>query len=341
MNVNDANSEQAVAPVETPQGAAVVDTTANADQGGAEPLAEGQPIQEPPAPAYDPLAVVAEFTGGAIRTSQDWETFRAARAEAEELRTKTLGLETKLGQYTPLSSKVNEMLLSGQDLNAVKQFLDVQAINTETLSDLDAIKAKYALDYPQLTADQIEAYLEDAGLISLSEVTSPAMVAKQAIQGREAKAHLASLKVATIAPQANAAAEAQAAQEAQYRQTIERWNAVQKPTLITTDIKSGDYTTQVQLSPDAINSGYEAAMAWVKSTGVGFDTANQKTFEDLQRHFALAHDHERIVQFVATDAYNKGVLSTKQALSGAPPGAVPTGTPPSSTVKTGGVRFSS
>ena len=101
------------------------------------------------------------------------------------------------------------------------------------------------------------------------------------------------------------------------------------------------YTTEIQLSAEAVAAGHAAAMAWVQSTGVPLDETNKKTFEDVARHLAIAHDSQDMLKFVAADAFAKGVLSAKQALGGAPPAPIPTGTKPEAIKQTGGIRFSS
>lgn len=338
-----------------PDAAPVVTTNpdtiaAPAPQGGHSPSAPvadpAQPAAQvtPDAPAQpnesqiDRSSILAEITGGRLKNEDDWKTFQSIETEAAELRASLSAMKAEKDGLTPLALKVNELVAAGEPLAKVQEFLRIQQLDVDAMTPVEAIKAQFQHQYPTLSPEAVEAFLADKGLLSLDDVPTPVMLARQAVEEKAAKEYLRQLKVDSSGSARQA--QLQAAEAA--RQTMAaQWQQVPAPPALIEKVAAGDYVADYQLSAEAIQHGHQSAMAWATHTGVEINDQNKKQFGDIVRHFAIAHEAPKMLSFVAQDAFAKGKLAAQQALGAPPPPPVIAGQAPATAQQQRKMTFSS
>lgn len=322
-----------VAPVAAEPVAPTVATPAPASQpvaqAGAEPVApvvDNTPkIGDIPEPQF--WGALNHLTGGKITQKSDleaWEALQAAHKKLPEIETKLNQLEGWKQGINPIAAKIDEMARAGASNTEIQNFVAIQAIDTSKLGDMDVIRTALALENPDFDADMLQALMVQKGVISETDIPDASTKVAIAIEAKAARAKIESQKVQAATPLT--VQQHQQAEQAR-QELVKKWEAVTAPPILHYQLTEGDYSAEIQLSPEAIKYGEQVA----RGIGIqqGADPAtNQKNFTDLVRLHASGFDLERIVAFVAKDAAAKAQIAIKQQQAGAPPAPVQAGDAP-------------
>lgn len=301
------------------------------------PQAGGEPVAQPDntpkildVPEDKFFQALVEFTGGSVKTKDDWAAVQASAAKAKELEATVTSLEGWKGSLNPMALHVNEMISSGKTIADVSAFIKLQATDFGAMADIDVIRAKYAVDYPMLSAEEVDALLEGKGFISLTETPSPAATASMKIEAKQAREFLESTKIPITKPAPSPAEQAAAAE----RQALHaKWDTVKAPSAMNYSISDDTgYNAAVQLSKEAIDYGFMVAKEWAKVNGVDPDDPN---VHNVVMQQAASFDLNRLISFAVKDASAKAELRVRQELAGAPPKPVEGGQPPAQRASSG------
>lgn len=170
-------------------------------------------------------SLLVEATGGSINNYSQFQEAITAKDKYAELQEKLGYLENQLTEYqggpkysNELVQKLDEMYRNGIPEDNIQEFIKLQRMNIDEISDKDVMKMVYSKEYPGLKEDELEQLLEDeyGDLDGIGGVK----IKKAAIEGRK---KLQQMKVNLQEPEA---LRMQKAAEAEAEKTFNNWHKV-------------------------------------------------------------------------------------------------------------------
>lgn len=285
-----------------------------------EPVAGGDspaaPVVADDAPDF---SVIEKITDGQIKSMDDWKTFQSARTELEDFRARVSALEAEKQQISPLAIKINELAAKG--IEEVAKFVDIQRLDVDSMTPIDALRAKTRMEHPDLSAEEVDGLLEEKGYINPVDELTPGQMAKLKVDSKDAKAYLSSLKV-DLAQLSQPVVQAEdPTVAAQRAATHQAWDtlAAASAGADTVQVKVGDAVEQLSVSKEAMAVGLATAQQWAKANNVQVTDENKNLFTQLAHQVAIAQDFPNILARDRQRVIAETDAKVRQELSGAPP----------------------
>jgi hypothetical protein len=138
----------------------------NAPEGGGEQSQLPQNIGTLPMNKFEELLV--EATGGKLNNYSEFQEALTAKEKYQELQQKLGHAETQLNEYkggpkysNELVQKLDEMYRNGVPEDNIQEFIRLQRMDVEKLSDKEVMKMVYSKDYPGIKDEELDQLLED------------------------------------------------------------------------------------------------------------------------------------------------------------------------------------
>jgi len=290
----------------------------------AAPVAQPDPTQPTAQAAAQPTPDNAweTLTNGQIKTSADWETFRAEQARlAEEVNRLNT---TRVEPSNPLVAKINDVFKNGGTIADAAALVAAQNLDPATMAPITAIKAAIAYQHPELDTEEVEAHLSRLG-IDLQDPEGPSTRAAIKTEAKKATDYLNSLKVQMDNPAVLKQAQDQATAQAA---NLEAWKSA--PPLQPT-VKIAEKVGETIIAADFQFS--QQAIAYAEQVGEGmkglpYSPENVNNYLHLKRTLAIAHDIERYTQHIAAETHKAATLDAMKKTAGPTPSPVPHVDPP-------------
>lgn len=301
----------------------------------AEPVAGGD---SPAAPAADDgapdFSVIEKITGGQVKSLEDWETFQSAKSEVEAFKARVSALEAEKQQISPLALKINELAAKG--IEEVAKFVELQRLDVDSMSPLDALRTKTRLDHPELSPEEVDGLLQEKGYINPLDDLTPGQAAKVKVDAKDAKTYLNSLKVDLAQLRQPMVAAEDPNVVAQRAATHAAWDTLAAASAGSdaVQVKIGDVTEQLTVSKEAMAAGVTTAQQWAKANGLDVNDQNKTLFTQLAHQVAIAQDFHNILARDRQRVVAETEARVRQELSGAPPPPVSANEPPAAKTRT-------